>query len=263
LKKLHKLNSASYTTSICKPLKKALVGVDLVDYGQAGLVLTFPSSYKDSCLIVQYPEAYLLNLFWEVQKYLPQDVVNWAIQMDWDKEQQHPIPFSEILARECLQDSANEWTMNLDNLDIDLNDTVTVTPCPCCNITLQTNDPENNSVKTFGCGDSNAGKSLDMDAEMITEVLVASEATIPLSSFAESIHPPNHKQMETATSNDTSLAYNRITELMASLSKMKAQYEALCQHIQTHPTPRITNLWRPTPLPMIYKDHWRVGCKPH
>jgi hypothetical protein len=65
----------------CKcPLKKALVGVDPVDCGQAGLALTFLSSYKDSCLIAQYLKAYLLNLFPEVQKYLPQDVINQAIQ---------------------------------------------------------------------------------------------------------------------------------------------------------------------------------------
>jgi hypothetical protein len=126
--------------------------------------------------------------------------------------------------------------MNFDKLDINLDDTTSDTPCPCCNFTLKMNDPENNSVSTFGCGDSHAGKSLNMDAETRAEASAMSEATIPCSSFAETFNPPDHEQIETATSNNISMAYDRITELMASLATMKAQYEALCQSIQTHPT---------------------------
>jgi hypothetical protein len=83
-------------------VQKTLIAIDAVSYGEAGITLTFPKKYKDAQMITQHPKSYLLNLYPATQKYLPLAAIKQALKMEWDEDQQRPIPLSEILAKESL-----------------------------------------------------------------------------------------------------------------------------------------------------------------
>lgn len=146
-------------------VQKALIAIDAVSYGKAGITLTFPKKYEDARMITQHPESYLLNLYPVTQKYLPPAAIEQALKMEWDEDQQHPIPLSEILAKESLQDGQNDWTIeNLEILDPDSDGKLEgIGNQPKQKFQLEHANPETNSLATFGCGGSTGGDSLTVD----------------------------------------------------------------------------------------------------
>jgi hypothetical protein len=138
-----------------QPLKKALLAIDLTQYGDPGISLTFAKMYAEEVhLLAKYPEVYLINLFPVAQKHMTPDAVEVAINVDWDENAQRPVLMEENLAAESLVDGENEWQIN--NLDF-LHSEDKAKPASQPEqkkkkpkITPTQVDPETNSLGTFG-----------------------------------------------------------------------------------------------------------------